>query len=121
MCHVRESHHYLTNTVGIDYVDISQVVDTFSITIIPPPSGRRKRAALSTQCTNLTLLADAILEDDESFAVTLGSTDSGVTVDPAPLTVTILDNDCEQCHHCSILYCCLIYNMMLSCIRFAQH
>ncbi|XP_064407717.1 adhesion G-protein coupled receptor V1-like [Halichondria panicea] len=45
------------------------------------------------QCTNLSLLADSIVEEDESFSVILGSSDNGVGVDPTPLTVVILNND----------------------------
>ena len=81
---------------GMDYLDVSQMVMTLDLTI-EPLAGRRKRSSSRfVQCTNLSLLADSIVEEDERFSVTLGSSDSGVSVDPTPLTVVILDNDCEQ-------------------------
>ena len=62
----------------------------------PLLSGRRRRnVSPFVQCTNLSLLADSIVEEDESFNVILGSSDNGVSVDPTPLTVVILNNDCE--------------------------
>lgn len=85
-----------TTTAGMDYVDISQVVDTISLTITPSPGRWKRSDSLLTQCVNLSLLADSILENDESFIVSLGSTDSSVVVDTSPLIVTILDNDCKH-------------------------
>ncbi len=64
---------------------------------LPPVSRRRRQSGppVPVQCIDLSVLADSIVEDSESFTVTLGSSDRGVTVDSTPLTVTILDNDCE--------------------------
>ena len=44
------------------------------------------------------------MEEDESFSVILGSSDNGVGVDPTPLTVVILNNDCECFEGYIVLY-----------------
>ncbi len=95
---------------GIDFTDESQLVMTIDLTIDPPTAAspppaptlplfsRRRRQSgppVPVQCIDLSVLADSIVEDSESFTVILGSSDRGVTVDSTPLTVTILDNDCE--------------------------
>ncbi len=92
-------------------MEASQLVMTVDLTInpptgIPPPPpppppppslsrGKRQLPIPIRQCIDLSLFSDFIVEDDEIFTVSLGSNDNGVIVDPTPLTVTILDNDCE--------------------------
>ena len=45
-----------------------------------------------TLCVNITIADDGILENEEDFTVSIGSTDSDVTTG-SPSTVIITDND----------------------------
>ena len=45
------------------------------------------------QCTNVQVLNDNILESDETFSVTLSSTDGSVNFANQSSVVTIIDND----------------------------
>ncbi len=48
-----------------------------------------------TQCTNLSIIDNNVLEDSEDFFVTLDSSDSDVRIDPDldQASVVIIDND----------------------------
>ena len=49
---------------------------------------------VNESCTTVfPIVDDSVLESDEVFSVTLSTTDSDVSLDPASATVTILDND----------------------------
>ena len=49
---------------------------------------------VNESCTTIIpIVDDSVLESDEVFSVTLSTTDSDVSLDPASATVTILDND----------------------------
>ena len=49
---------------------------------------------VNESCTTIIpIVDDSVLENDEVFSVTLSTTDSDVSLDPASATVTILDND----------------------------
>ena len=68
--------------------------------LVFPPSlghyiGKRSLPAIPQQCTNITFLADDLVEYDEFFTLTLSTQDPGVVLMPASATVVILNNDCE--------------------------
>ncbi len=52
----------------------------------------------ATQCTDLSIIDNTVLEDSEVFLVTLNSSDSDVTIDPDldQASVLIIDNDGQQ-------------------------
>lgn len=50
-------------------------------------------ARLQPHCSNISIRDDNILESDESFSVTLSSSDSAVVTDPSTTTVTIINDD----------------------------
>ena len=49
----------------------------------------------STQCINITITDDEVVEADETFAVTLTVETTRVMEGNAMTVVTISDNDCE--------------------------
>ena len=46
-----------------------------------------------TVCTNISIVEDEVVEDDETFAVLINSSDSSVMIGRNSAVVTILDND----------------------------
>ena len=53
----------------------------------------RPETANESQCINVTISRDVILEDDESFFVVLDSSEPRIILNPNTSVVTILDND----------------------------
>ena len=56
------------------------------------------RACETRACTNVAILDDNVAEPTERFSVKLSRTDgldSGITLDPIPTEVEIIDNDRE--------------------------
>ena len=61
----------------------------------------------SDVCTTVQITDDNVLEDDESFLLTLTTSEPRVTLDPEQGSVLIIDNDSEwrvnSCHYIMIL------------------
>ena len=76
-------------------MDISQVVSTVSLTIEPTTPGISKRSTILTQCTTIMILPDTIVEEDETFTISLSTRDSQVNLSPSNMTVVIVNNDRE--------------------------
>ena len=72
-----------TSLGGVDYASVTNQTVTFE----PSTSSR--------QCLNITTLPDSILENDETFSVSLNTADSDISIDPRTATVLIIDNDCK--------------------------
>ena len=51
------------------------------------------RPADVSQCVNLSIVDDPVLESTEQFSVVLGTSDSGVIFGNSSATVIIFDND----------------------------
>ena len=49
--------------------------------------------ANQSQCINITIRSDVVLEDDESFFVVLDSSEPRIILNPNTSVVTILDNN----------------------------
>ena len=83
------------------YTDIGVHFDTvlafilavFSDYAQPNPMDLTFLQGISQQCANIAISDDAILENDELFAVQLTTTDQAVTLSPSSATVTIGDDD----------------------------
>ena len=57
------------------------------------PSGEQPQ----TSCANVTISDDAVFENEETFCLTLESSDPDITVGPAGVTcIVISDNDSEM-------------------------
>ena len=63
----------------MDYTAITEVL-TFSGNVL-------------RECANIFITSDEIYEEDENFFVTLTTSDSDVTLNPADAEVTIIDDD----------------------------
>ena len=65
-------------------------------------------ASIPTQVVTIPILNDQIVENSESFRVTLTTFDTAVTLRSQTASVTIRDNDRKL--HCTSIYisCCLI-------------
>ena len=86
---------------GEDYEQIMEIVTTMDFVFGPEaviPYGRRKRSSPPPvqQCTNVSIIADDIVEYDEYFRLYLSTEDPAVVLMPANATVVILNNDCES-------------------------
>ena len=69
--------------VGEDYLPMNSVTFSFSM-----------NSPLQTVCEQVTLIDDNIVEDEETFQVTLDSVTPGVVIDsPDVQTIYIVDND----------------------------
>ena len=69
--------------VGEDYLPMNSVTFSFSM-----------NSPLQTVCKQVTLIDDNIVEDEETFQVTLDSVTPGVVIDsPDVQTIYIFDND----------------------------
>jgi len=79
---------FLVSTVNQDYLPISSQ-------IVFDPSNQNQ-----AQCRTITVIDDLICEADESFPVTLTSTENPaeVILNPSVGSVTILDNDGKSLH-----------------------
>ena len=51
--------------------------------------------AISQICTNISIENDSILENNETFNVTIASSDASVMIEVSSVTVCIKDNDSE--------------------------
>ena len=67
-------------TDTIDYLN-----DTINLTFMSGPPGQR-------QCIEISIIDDLILENEETFTVSL-TADPGINISPAIATVTITDDD----------------------------
>lgn len=68
---------------------------TLEITIDPSRKRRMTSGGATIYPTNITLIADELVELDEYFFVELSTNDPGVILYPQNATVTIEDNDCK--------------------------
>ena len=61
---------------------------------------------ISDVCTSIRITDDNVLEDDESFLLTLTTSEPRVTLDPEQGSVLIIDDDSEwrvnPCHYVSL-------------------
>ena len=57
------------------------------------------------QCRNISITDDPILEDVETFTVSLTTTDEKVNINIASATVSVFDNDGEYSIHIPIPMC----------------
>ena len=74
---------YIFTCIGSDdYTSVSSMELTF-----------RPATSTDPQCGDIQITDEDILEDDESFNVILGSSDSAVMVNPSTATVTIRNDD----------------------------
>jgi len=48
-------------------------------------------------CINTSIVDDTVVEEVESFTVSVSTTDTAVTISPSSATVIIIDNDGEFC------------------------
>lgn len=48
-------------------------------------------------CINTSIIDDTVVEEVESFTVSVSTTDTAVTISPSSATVIIIDNDGEFC------------------------
>ena len=64
-----------------------------------PENGRKRRSAETSYCTNITIIADELVEGDEFFTVALSTFDEDVVLLPQNATIVIIDNDCK-CYMC---------------------
>ena len=53
----------------------------------------RPETANESECINITISRDMVLEDDESFFVVLDSSEPRIILNPNTSVVTILDNN----------------------------
>jgi len=51
----------------------------------------------SMVCINTSIIDDTVVEEVESFTVSVSTTDTAVTISPSSATVIIIDNDGEFC------------------------
>ena len=75
--------HTITTSGDVDYVSTS-------VTLTFDESSTRA-------CSDISITPDDILEDDETFSVTLTTGDGDVTLEPDTSVVTITDDD-GKCH-----------------------
>ena len=52
------------------------------------------------ECFEVNIMADNIVEDNETFTLHLSTNDEGVTFNGETVTVTIIDNDGEMPKYC---------------------
>ena len=71
-----------------------------------PPAGSNQ-----TECTDVTIVSDGILEGEESFCLNLTSSDPDVNIEPTSMTtcIVIADSDSEYRsyfinHACNCVY-----------------
>ena len=61
---------------------------------------------ITDSCTSIQITDDNVLEDDESFLLTLTTSEPRVTIDPEQGSVLIMDDDSEwrgdPCHYMSL-------------------
>ena len=50
----------------------------------------------SSNCLNITLFDDTLLEENETFSIVLESNTLGLQLNPATTNLTILDDDCNS-------------------------
>lgn len=59
------------------------------------PVQRQLTLSSGGHCENIAIVNDSILETDETFTVTISSSDPGVLVAKGEITLTIQDDDCK--------------------------
>lgn len=57
---------------------------------------RKRRSAETSYCTNITIIADELVEDNEYFTVALSTSDEDVVLLPQNATIVIINNDCKH-------------------------
>lgn len=75
--------HILCDIYTIDPSDYMAVDD--SVTFEPQPDGQS-----SPQCTDITIINDELLEDDEMFTVEIQNPSLGVSPDPLASSATVI-------------------------------
>jgi hypothetical protein len=59
----------------------------------------------SDECVDITLLPEDPMERDETFTVTLTTTDPDVTLGTSVITITIDNDDCEYSINNKVIFC----------------
>ena len=78
----------------MDYNEVLASLMTIEVTF----GGSRKRREVDesmTRCVNISIIADNIVENDETFTVTLSTEDPDVVLNPQNAIVIIETNDCK--------------------------
>ena len=81
---------------GDDYDNVLAASSTTDVSFGP---GRKRRSPETLYCTNITIIADELVERDEFFTVALSTSDEDVVLFPQNATIVIMNNDCEYSHH----------------------
>ena len=76
-----------------DFPFISTAQTDFELNSMTAQCTFQPETANQSQCINITISRDVILEDDESFFVVLNSSEPRIILNPNTSVVTILDNN----------------------------
>ena len=76
-----------------DFPFISTAQTDFELNPIRVQRTFQPETANQSQCINITIRSDVVLEDDESFFVVLDSSEPRIILNPNASVVTILDNN----------------------------
>ena len=78
---------------------ISTVQTDFKLNPITAQCTFQPETVNQSQCINITIRSDVILEDDESFFVVLDSSEPQIILNPNTSVVTILDSNSKLVLH----------------------
>ena len=84
----------------MDYNEVLASLMTIEVTF----GGNRKRREVEsmTRCVNISIIPDSLVENDETFTVTLSTEDPDVVLNPQNATVIIRNNECKFPFPCTI-------------------
>ena len=80
-------------------MQFKEIVMTITLTLGEDGANRRKRVALGPQeCFDVTIIADEIVEYDDTFTLHLSTSDSDISLFPNYTTIHIINDDCKSCY-----------------------